>query len=67
MRRDPSLAVEARGQITTSFRRELSMAAVKKGNRTKRTVKNRAKVKQVAAKRKRVRHQKSVKKGMRAR
>lgn len=43
------------------------MAAVKKGNRTKRTVKNRAKVKQVAAKRKRVRHQKSVKKGMRAR
>ncbi len=41
--------------------------AVKKGNRTKRSVKNRAKVKQVAARRKRVRHQKSAKKGMRAR
>ncbi len=41
--------------------------AAKKGNRTKRTIKNRAKVKRVAARRKRVRHQKSVKRGMRAR
>lgn len=41
--------------------------AAKKGNRTKRTVKNRAKGKQVAARRKRVRHQKTIKKGMRAR
>lgn len=41
--------------------------AAKKGNRTKRTIKNRSKVKRVAAKRKRVRHQKSVKRGMRAR
>ncbi|HEY3445402.1 MAG TPA: hypothetical protein VGK67_03515 [Myxococcales bacterium] len=41
--------------------------AAKKGNRTKKSVKNRAKVKQVAARRKRVRHQKTVKKGMRAR
>lgn len=41
--------------------------AASKGNRTKRTVKNRAKSKQVAARRKRVRHQKSVRKGMRAR
>jgi len=41
--------------------------AAKKGNRTKRTVKNRSHTKRVAAKRKRVRHQKSVKRGMRAR
>ena len=41
--------------------------AAKKGNRTKRSVKNRARVKQVAAKRRRKRHQKSVKRGMRAR
>lgn len=38
-----------------------------KGNRTKRTVKNRAKGKQAAAKRKKSRHLKSVKRGMRAR
>ena len=31
-----------------------------KANRTKRSIKNRAKVKRVAAKRKKVRHQKSV-------
>lgn len=41
--------------------------AATKGNRTKKSVKNRARGKQVAAKRRRVRHQKSVKKGMRAR
>jgi len=41
--------------------------AAKKGNRTKRTIKNRAKVKRVAARRKRVRHPKAVKRGMRAR
>jgi hypothetical protein len=40
---------------------------VKRGNRTKRSVKNRAKPKRVAAKRKRARHLKSVKRGMRAR
>ena len=36
--------------------------AATKSNRSKRSIKNRAKVKRVAAKRKRVRHQKSVKK-----
>ena len=41
--------------------------AVKRGNRTKRSVKNRAKVKRVAAKRKKARHNKSTKRGMRAR
>jgi len=38
-----------------------------KTNRTKRTVKNRSKVRQATAKRKKVRHIKTLKKGMRAR
>lgn len=41
--------------------------AANRANRTKRSIKNRAKGKQVAARRKRVRHQKSVKKGQRGR
>jgi hypothetical protein len=43
------------------------MAAVKRGNRTKKSVKSRSRVRRVAAKRTRRRHQKSLKRGMRAR
>jgi hypothetical protein len=46
---------------------EVTTMPVKRGNRKKRSIKNRAKVKRVAARRKRVRHQKSTKRGMRAR
>jgi len=54
-------------QRTNVGPREVTTMPVKRGNRKKRSIKNRAKVKRVAARRKRVRHQKSVKRGMRAR
>jgi hypothetical protein len=63
--RSKARAVPDRGGERRSTQEEKNMAT--KSNRTKSSVKNRAKGKQVAAKRKKVRHLKSIKKGMRAR
>jgi len=48
------------------MQQEQTMAA-NKGNRTKRSVKNRARGKQVAARRKKARHLKTVRRGQRSR